>query len=307
MTMHAKRSRDVITDVRTGTHGDPSNGHNESFVGHGGAQPVRWYGPPLPNCVVGIAPALGVGAEYYRPLAEALVRAGGGRLAAVPVDLPGHGTSPVRAGWRHDWGYREVVAHLAAFRRFARPRSRRFVWLGHSLGGQCALMDAEHADAVVLIASGTPYHACWSGASGARVLALSQLVALIASALGYFPGRRLGFGGREARTLMRQWAHVARRGTYDFETFDCEATLARVRVPVHAVTIEGDPYAPRRAVEHALGKLVLASITRHDWPSALQGDLARGNLHNRWPRFPDWPAKLTVGALRAHGLLADGP
>src|SRR5690349_20366170 len=129
-----------------------------SFAAHGGPQSATWFGPREARCVVAIVPALGLRADYYAALSEALVRSSAGRVAAVTFDHPGHGKSPIRAGRRSDWGYAEVVAHLAALRQSVRAVSRgAFVWLGHSIGGQVALMDAEHADAVVLVASGTPY------------------------------------------------------------------------------------------------------------------------------------------------------
>lgn len=277
-----------------------------TFSGLGGPQPARWFGPANAACVVGIAPALGLRATWYAPFAQALVDAGEGRVAVVTADLPGHGESPLRAGRARDWGYGDVVAHLGALRAAARSRGGRFAWVGHSLGGQCALFDAEDADAVVLIASGTPYHAAWGGLAGARILALTQLGALIAQALGHFPGERLGFGGREARTLIAQWAHAARRGDYHFAGFDGEASLARARAPVHAVVVEGDPWAPVTAVDHTLARMPGAAVTTEVWPRAEQGAMARGNPHNRWPREPAWPAARVVARLAAWGVLERG-
>jgi predicted alpha/beta hydrolase len=45
--------------------------------------------------------------------------------------------------------------------------------------------------------------------------------------LGYFPGRVIGFGGREARTVMKDWTHNLKTGSYKLTTsiFDYDSAL----------------------------------------------------------------------------------
>lgn len=228
-----------------------------------------------------IAPALGLRASYYRAVAEALAHSG---LDTAIVEWPGHGSSPVRASRSHDWGYAELGQHLAGARACtALPEHDRVVWLGHSIGGQVAMMDAGSGDVsgVVLVASGTPWRGAWDG--GARVpITLASLVFPVVGALvGHHPGQSLRFGGREARTLMRQWSHLARTGDYPR---DAEAALAACSAPILAVRIEGDDWAPERAVEHGLGKTHSARVERHVWRG-----LPPANVHNKWPRLPGLP------------------
>jgi predicted alpha/beta hydrolase len=271
-----------------------------SFVGFGGQQPATRLGSG--DVTIAIVPALGLRAAYYRPLAEAL---SGEQVSVITFDLPGHGDSPVRASYGNDWGYREARDHLRALRSHVRAApqtgSGRFVWLGHSIGGQLALMDGEEADGVVLVASGTPYFRVWQGLGSLRVLALTQLSAVIASGLGHYPGEQLGFGGREGRTLIRDWARVARTGRYQLAGLDGEGAMERVKAPVHVVRLEGDALAPEAAVEHTLQKLPRARISRSVWPSAEQSPELRRNPHNRWPRTPAFAVQEVRSFLAREG------
>ncbi|MCA9534856.1 MAG: alpha/beta fold hydrolase [Polyangiales bacterium] len=265
-----------------------------SFDTLGGRQDETLHLAASPEApLVLVLPALGLRAAYYAPLVSALVREG---LHAAAIDVPGHGASPVRAARGVDWGYPEVAAHAAAARAAACawvPGAPVF-WLGHSIGGQVALLDSglhPGVHGVALVASGTPFWRAWEGAAALRIRVLTTVSTALAAALGYFPGERVGFGGREARGLIRQWAQLARTGSYMFEGFDGEAVMGAGRAPVLALRIVGDDLAPEAAVEHALTKLRERRVVREVWEG-----LPSKNVHNRWPRTPEHAAA-RVGAF----------
>lgn len=269
------------------------------FDGLGGDQTLRVIEGSVADApLITVAPALGLRASWYEDLARALASRG---VHAAIVEWPGQGTSPVRPSRRSDWGYAELLDHLAAARAAARtavPSASSFVWLGHSLGGTIALMDAGRSravDRVVLVASGTPYRGSWSGKTARQLHLASYLFPFAARLLGHHDGR-LGFGGKEARTLMTQWAHLARTGDWDVPGVDLEGHLRACEAPVLAVRIEGDDFAPERAVEHLLGKTPRARIERATW----SGPDAK-TAHIRWPRTPDRAAELTVEFVRRAG------
>jgi len=239
---------------------------------------------PEHGAVVGavlVAPALGVRASYYRKLCEAL-RARG--FATVAVDLPGHGESPVRANRRTDWGYTSVIEHYAAALRALHgglPGVPMLV-VGHSIGGQVALMAAgtnlPGLRGVVVVASGSPYWRTWDGAEALRIRAATWTCGALARSLGVFPGDRVGFGGREPRTLIMQWAHAAQTGRYQHGDFDGDALLAQPGPPTLAIRVEGDAWAPARSMQHTLDRMTGRDVTFERWHDAPHG----GN-HNRWP------------------------
>jgi predicted alpha/beta hydrolase len=204
-------------------------------------------------------PALGVAARHYTALATALA----GRGIAVGLhEWRGIGSSQVRAGRRCDWGYRELLREdLPASRALvqaALPGAR--LWIGgHSLGGQLAALqaalDPAGVDGLLLVASGAPYWRCFRHARAVR--AASVLAPVLARACGHFPGRRLGFGGREARGVIRDWARSARSGQYAVDGLgvDLEAALAALRLPVRALRLADDWLGPPASLEWLLGKL----------------------------------------------------
>jgi predicted alpha/beta hydrolase len=211
--------------------------------------------------------ALGVRAAYYEPLARALAAHG---CHALTADLRGLGESSVRPGRGCDFGYRELVeedlpALFASAARVVGPVPR--IVLGHSLGGQLGLLHASahpgSTTAVALVASGAIDFRGFPFPSNLKILASVHAVRLVSSVLGYFPGSKLGFGGTEARTVMRDWARNGRTGEWRLagSSRDYEALLASLGLPVLAVSFEEDAYAPRGAVAKLLAKVAGAKVT----------------------------------------------
>ena len=212
--------------------------------------------------------------------------------------MPGHGASAIRAGRRRDWGYRDLVDHYeAAVRSPAdlRPNSPIFL-LGHSLGGHVAVMlagrDVAKVRGVALVASGVPYWRAWQGSAAIYLLVASQFFGVIARLLGYFPGHVLGFGRREARTPILQWADTARTGLFDARSFSGEALLDQPGPPIHAIGLRGDFFAPEASIRHMLDKLKHRDVEFEIWDSPPHG----GN-HNRWPSEPDFVVRRMVSFI----------
>ena len=214
--------------------------------------------------VILCGPAMGVRATFYRPLAEAWRDLG---HPAVTYDLRGIGTSSVRAGRRVDFGYREVVevdlpAILAAVQREFPGRS--IVFLGHSLSGQLACLHAsrwpESFERILLVATCSVYYKPW----GLGLWFFLHMARFFAAVLGHFPGGFVGFAGREARTLVRDWSRQGFHGAYRLAgtDFDYESSLGKSATPVHAVHFSDDKLAPLEAVEHLLDKMPAESTSR---------------------------------------------
>ena len=266
--------------------------------------------------VVLVLPAMGVPAGYYRPLLDGLAGSG---LHAAALDLPG--LPPDRRSGRRSegLGYAALAGdtiprareHLA--QRF--PDAAGTVLLGHSLGGQLALvhlaLSAQPVAGVALVAAGTPH---WRGFRGRRrllVLAQTRVVATTTRVLGYWPGDRLGFGGRQPRALIRDWATLARTGNLRPRGVgaDVEHRLAAFRTPVLAVDVAGDELAPPTSMAELLAKVPAAPVTR--WHHAgVDGPPG----HARWARSPgpvvatvtEWVGTLVSAADRAPGPPPEG-
>jgi predicted alpha/beta hydrolase len=215
--------------------------------------------------VVVIWPAMGVPARYYRPFAAALRAAG---LAVVVADLRGTGTSTPAPSRSCRYGYAELTDDVAAVLAALKPRldGRTRLLLGHSLGGQVALLHlalhgVDAVDGLALVAVGVPYWRSYPGARRYGVLAFSQGIAATARLLGVWPG--WGFGGRQARGVMRDWAYTARTGRFpELNGVDVEAALGALRLPILAVGVDNDQYTPHGTLDHLCAKLPSAAVVR---------------------------------------------
>ncbi|WP_369214580.1 alpha/beta hydrolase family protein [Streptomyces flavofungini] len=237
-------------------------------------------GPP-PAPAVLILPAMGTPARFYRRFAHRLHEEG---LTVLTTDLRGQGEATPRAtdpdALGH--GYRELVeedlpAVLAAVRAELGPEPQLHL-LGHSLGGQLALLYAASGhgpavDGVILVASGSVHFRAYGPLRGPALLLGELLVAGVSTLLGRWPGSRLGFGGDQPRGVMRDWARQGRTGRYapKGSTLDYEAALAGLGLPVLAVSVEHDTFAPGAALDHLLGKVPRARLTRRHYTAQEAG------------------------------------
>ncbi|MDG4818416.1 alpha/beta fold hydrolase [Micromonospora sp. WMMD956] len=230
-------------------------------------------GPPGAPVVV-IWPAMGVRARYYRPFAAHLRDAG---LAVVVADLRGTGESTPAPSRACRYGYAELAADVGAVLAALKPRldGRPTILLGHSLGGQAALLHlALHGtgavDGLALVAVGVPYWRHYQGPRRFGVLPYSQGIAATARLLGVWPG--WGFGGRQARGVIRDWAYTARAGRFPaLDGVDVEAALRTLDLPVLALSVDDDQYTPHAALDHLCGKLPVATVVRERLTSAQVG------------------------------------
>ncbi|MGW5576881.1 alpha/beta hydrolase family protein [Micromonospora chokoriensis] len=234
----------------------------------GGRLGVQVYPEPAGTTdapVVVIWPAMGVRARYYRPFAAELRAAG---LAVVVADLRGTGTSTPAPSRADRYGYAELAGDVDAVLAALKPRldARRRLLVGHSLGGQAALLHlalhgGDEVDGLALIAVGIPYWRSYPGARGLGVLPYTQGIAATAALLGVWPG--WGFGGRQARGVIRDWAHTARTGRFPrLDGTDTEAAVRAVRTPVLAVSVDDDQFTPHETMDHLCAKLTGAPLTR---------------------------------------------
>ncbi|MES2491195.1 MAG: alpha/beta fold hydrolase [Pseudomonadota bacterium] len=214
-----------------------------------------------------IGPAMGTPARIYAPLAEAFAKTG---VNAAVIELRGIGSSSLRAGKKVNYGYRDLVekdwaAALSALRtRFAGSPTYLF---GHSLGGQVSVLHAAAHPAntagVVIVACGSVYYRSWKGMKALGILSFTQFAGVLSGALGYFPGKRVGFGGTEAKTLMQDWARFGRTGRLDLagDGVDYETAMSKLEKPVLGLSFDHDDLAPHRSQQNLLDKLTKARVS----------------------------------------------
>jgi predicted alpha/beta hydrolase len=243
-------------------------------------------------------PAMGVPARHYLPLAQALAVRG---VTVALHEWRGIGSSDRRAGWRQNWGYRELLtddlpAGLAAVRGRLPQAPCRLG--GHSLGGQIATLYASQDASLaglLLVASGAPYWRCF--ARRWLIRAAYSLAPVLAATLGHLPGRRIGFGGNEARGVVRDWARSGRSGRYTVAgtAQDWERQLAVLALPLLAVRLADDWLGPAPSLAWLMDKLPDALRQVIELTSAqLQGPAD----HFSWMKRPEPLAAIIASRLR---------
>lgn len=202
-------------------------------------------------------PAMGVGARHYELLALALSARG---IAVAIHEWRGIGSSDRRASRRLNWGYRELLHDdlPVSLRRLYQvaPAAPLYVG-GHSLGGQLAsLLAATSAipvSGLSLVASGAPYWRRFKPWVGLAYVAAPLLAHLV----GRLPGRRIGFGGNEARGVIADWSRSGRTGRYVAGGLDVdlEAALRDQKAPILAQRLRDDWFGPEPSLAFLLDKM----------------------------------------------------
>lgn len=266
---------------------ETDDGHRWQVLAVAGEKPER---------VLVWIPALGVPARSYETFATELASRG---TAVVVHEWRGFGSSSLRASRRHNWAYRELLqADIPGTRHAAREAFGRVdVIGGHSLGGQlatcAAAMDPAGIAALWLVASGSPYWRVFPRRVRAWLPMAYRLLDTISRTFGALPGRRIGFGGTEARGVIHDWSRTGLSGHYAAPGVgDLEPLLRAVDVPIRAVLPAHDWLAPRSSLDYLTGK----TSSRDVRVAVLDaGDLGTHDDHFAWMKSPSAVVDALVG------------
>lgn len=257
--------------------------------------PVTWYAGEAGAPVILVLPALGVSVRFYTALAERLAAAG---FNVVLMEQRGQGVSRLRPSRSRDRGFGEIVENdLPSVMDWARRHADEapLYLLGHSLGGHYAAMAAarypDQVEGLILVATGSPWLEAFDGKWQRRIRMLTRLIPPANLLFGYFPGKRFGFGGNEARTVMSDWRRLARSNRYQANrargrsvAYDFEAGIAAYTGPLLVLVMGEDDFAPPAAVRAVTGKFERARLSERRFDGTELG--ARAD-HFRWARRPE--------------------
>jgi predicted alpha/beta hydrolase len=272
-----------------------------------------------PHDAVVIAGATGVKRSFYEPFARWLAAQG---FDAVTVDYRGIGGSRPETlrGFRatmRQWGELDLDAALRWTLHELEPD--RLLVVGHSVGGQL-LGHAAAADEVAaawLVGSQSGYWRHWPASGKLGIFTLWHLlIPALSRPMGYFPSPWFGLGSDLPTGVARQWAHWGRHPDYLLRDGDeVRRRYARLHLPMAAVSIGRDRFAPEQAVRglldlypNAQRRLVQEGPVGHfDW--FRPGNAALWGHAAAWLRDPGSPVGQAYpgGLTQWGGARAAGP
>ena len=240
--------------------------------------------------VVLCLPAMGVPARKYMPLSEALHERG---LSNALFEWRGIDSSSVRASRKLNFGYYELLHHdlsvaVDAVRQIY--PNRPIYFLGHSLGGQLGLIymteNPDKISGLIGVATGLPYYKAWPFPQDIGLWVASKLVRFVAACYGYYPGKRFGFAGREARQVMQDWAYSVIHGDYQINGSEAKIPASEVHQDLRAlmITIDKDILAPVGSAKQLGDKLARSRV---DYEHLVAKDFIGDSLgHFNWMKEP---------------------
>ena len=257
--------------------------------------PICFYqipasGKQSPKGVILFNPAMDTRAKYYEPLALAF--SGQGYHVYIH-ELRGIGESPIRATRDVDFGYLDLLEDLDVLVDHVQKSHQGLptTIAGHSMGGQLSLLYAAKFSSkitnVLLIACGTPHHSGYSGKQKLLLSIVPYIFTTSALVYGYFPGKKLGFGGIQGKTLINDWGVLAKSNRFSVQgdSFDYEKALRKIDFPVSVYCFETDAFAPEKSVKEIIKKL---NPERVSFRCFSKGELDFYADHMNWVKRSDW-------------------
>jgi len=249
-------------------------------------------------------PAMGVRASWYELFAKSLCQRG---FNVITADYRGQGNSSVRASRNIDYGYEVLVGDVNELVERADtwfPNTQKFI-VGHSLGGQIgSLFQSRYlkVSGLILMTACSVHYKGWENWDRIKVLIAGNIFYPLSKVVGHFPGNRIGFGGREGRTLIKDWSYNALHGVYKLSnsSHDYEISLKEMNTRVLSVSIENDWLANRQSVKNLYDKFSPASAIAHVHVTSAVANVSP-LTHFNWAKNPDYFIRLIEEWIQEKG------
>jgi predicted alpha/beta hydrolase len=225
------------------------------------------FEPADPSHAVVVSTATATPRGFYRAFASWLAARG---AAVLTYDYRGSGGQPAelrRSNARmRDWGSLDFPGALA-FMRQRYPELQVGV-VGHSFGGHALLMAPNTGEVgrTVLVASQSGYWRLTAPSERLKVWALINVAApLLAQAIGFVPGSRVGLGEDLAKGIMREWRGWCNKPDYFNEDPSMQSILsngARYTAPTLMLGLTDDLWATPPAIEWLARQYINAPVER---------------------------------------------
>lgn len=239
-----------------------------------------------------LLPAIGVPIKKYERLIISLKNNG---YSLIYADYPCCGENVPQISKDHDYDYADLLKYFIP-NLIKSCDTQNFVLLGHSLGGHLASLYAlKNNTPIVVIASGNIHYKNWDMKGRAKILSAVLLFKALTKAYGFFPGYKVGFGYREAKSLMNNWCHTVITGNYSFSGID----VKKKEVKSLFINIKDDQFSPLNSTQKLAEMFSNNVLLQIELPSHL-----KGNRHSIWLKSPDQIIKLIDSAVKEANIVA---
>lgn len=245
-----------------------------------------------PRHTILFLPGMGLSARLFIRFSRALAGLG---TSVFIHEWRGNGSSNRRASRQSNWGYRELLEDIGSARRAVAEQSGgEYLLAGHSLGSQFACLsaaqDPDGLRGLIVIAGGSPYWRAFEWPMKGVMIATMFAFPALGTVFGYYPGKRVGFAGNEARDVMADWARSARSGQYrpTGVEVDLEAGLRALELPALALDMADDWFVPAGSLDWLMGKLEGCEVSKRVIEA---GGNDRKADHYAWMKRPEATAE----------------
>ena len=226
-----------------------------------------------------LLPAIGVDIKKYASLIVHLTDSG---FSVIAADYPGCGENSPKVGRGLDYNYADLIEFFIPelIKQANLADQQTPILLGHSIGGHLASLYAlNHQATVIAVASGNIGYKNWDTKGKINILRAVVLFRALIAIYGYLPGKKIGFGKREAAGLMKDWCTTVLTGNYQHII---QTSLPSKNNNV-LINIRHDDWAPLRSTQQ-LSRLFLQPQVIELSPP----DHVKGNQHSAWIKQPEF-------------------
>ncbi len=239
---------------------------------------VDIYHQPNNKTNIILLPALGVAISKYDTLIQTLVQH---NFNVITADYPGCGRNTPIVSADFDYGYADLLGYfIPQLVQMSKDLlDQKPVLLGHSLGGHLATLYAQHEEVDMIgIATGNIGFLNWNLKGKFNILKAVTIFNTMIYKDGYLAGYKIGFGNKEAKTLMQDWSKTVLTGHYKHIIGD-EVISDNVAL---FIQMKNDELAPLSST------LALSRYFKN--PQIKHLDLTQdiqGNQHSVWIKQPE--------------------
>lgn len=222
-----------------------------------------------------LLPAIGVPIKKYERLIIGLRDKG---YSVIYADYPCCGENRPQISKDYDYDYLDLLNDFIP-NLIKNSDTQNLVLLGHSLGGHLASLYAlKNNIPIAVVASGNIHYKNWNLMGRAKILSAVILFKSLIKTYGFFPGYKVGFGDREAKSLMNDWCHTVLTGNYNFSGIKLNKGNARALF----INIKNDNFSPLKSTKKLAEMFSECIVKQIELPSTL-----KGNRHSMWLKSPD--------------------